>query len=363
MASLTKRIRRGLKEPAQSAVAWAAVRGRDVRPRSLEELRALQPRAIVAVRTDRIGDLLVSTPLLAGLHHRWPNARLVVVTGPKNRAVLEGLPFVEAGPVFDRHPVSWAAMTRWAAGVGFDLAVSLRAEAMSGVLVAAASGAPVRVTTHATKTAAAFNFIFGIDDAHHLRRCCRAAELLGAPGAERPVFVIPDAERRRAAEAAGALLGTAEGARVGVQMPSRGDRRHAARAWPVDRLHGLVAGLAAEGRRVVLFGVGAELEEARRIRAEVPAAEVAPVGSLSFAAGLLSQLDLFVSGFTGTYHLADAVGVSTVAIGTTLEADHWRSLRPDSGLAVAGRGVDVSVGAVLAAVRKALGDAGKPRVR
>jgi heptosyltransferase-3 len=354
VTSLAKQIRRGLKEPAQSAIAWAAVRGRDVRPRSLEELRALEPRAIVAVRTDRIGDLLVSTPLLVGLHHRWPNARLVVVPGPKNCAVLEGLPFVEAGPVFDRHPVSWAAMTRWALGQRFDLAVSLRAEAMSGVFVAAASGAPVRVTTHATKTASAFNFIFGIDDPHHLRRCSRAAELLGAPGAERPVFVIPDAERRRATEAMDRLLGTAGGARVGVQMPSRGDRRHAAKAWPVDRLHELVAGLAAEGVRVVLFGVGAELEEARRIRAEVPAAEVAPVGSLAFAAGLLTRLDLFVSGFTGTHHLADAVGVPTVAIGTTLQAEHWRSLGAGHGLAVSEQVADVGVAAVLEAVRRGL---------
>jgi len=47
------------------------------------------------------------TSWLQNVRRRWPDARLVVIAGPKNRAVLAGLPFVEAGPVFRRDPASW----------------------------------------------------------------------------------------------------------------------------------------------------------------------------------------------------------------------------------------------------------------
>jgi ADP-heptose:LPS heptosyltransferase len=359
MTGVARRIRRGVKEPVQRALAWAAVRTLDVRPRTLEEVRALKPRAIVAVRTDRIGDLLVSTPLIAALHRRWPDARLVVVTGPKNRAALEGLPFVEAGPVFDRHPASWARVARWFDGQPFDLAVSLCAEAMSGVYVSAASGAPVRVATHATKTAPAFNFIFGVDDHHHVTRNCRAAAMLGVPCAQmRPTFEIPEAERERAEQAVGSRWGAEGGPLVGVQVPSRSDRLHARQSWPSERLVELVGALAADGCRVVLFGVGSERVEAERIRVVVPAAELAPEGTLGFAAALLTRLDLLVSGFTGTYHLADAVGVPTVAIGTAHKVLYWGSHGPSHRLAVAERLTDVTLGGVLETVRGALAAGG-----
>ena len=49
--SLARRLRRGVKEPAQRAFAWAAVRGLDMRPRAVAEVAAMEPRAIVAART------------------------------------------------------------------------------------------------------------------------------------------------------------------------------------------------------------------------------------------------------------------------------------------------------------------------
>ena len=133
MADAGKWLRRGLKEPVQSVFAWAVVRGLDTRPRTIEEVRALEPRSIVVSRTDRIGDLLVSSVMIAALHRRWLRAQ------------------------------------------PFDLAFSLQAESMAGVLVAAWSRAPVRVVTHATKAAPAFNCVAGIEDRHHVTRFCRTA--------------------------------------------------------------------------------------------------------------------------------------------------------------------------------------------
>ena len=124
--------------------------------------------------------------------------------------------------------------------------------------------------------------------------------------------------------------------------------------WPAGRLAELVGALATRGYRVALFGVGREREEAERIRGATPRAELVPSGTLAFAAALLAHLDVFVSGFTGTHHLADAVGTPTVVVGAAHQAIYWRSLGPAHRLAVAEQAADVPVERVLAAVEDVL---------
>ena len=352
-----RRVRRGLKEPVQAALAWAAVRLLDVRPRTLDDLRALEPRAIVASRTDRIGDLLCGTPLLAALHRRWPSARLVVIPGPKNRAVLAGLPFVEAGPTFGREPLSWYRVRAWLHRQRFDLAVSLCSESMAGVYVSAWSRAPIRAATHPEKTRSAHNLFFGPDDYHQLTRYCRCAELLGFPcETTKPVFVVPAADERRGRETAAALRGA--GPLVGVQIPNRVGGTHRRRAWPLSSIVDLVRGLAASGVTVVLCGVGPEVADAERVREAVPASVVCPRLALTAFAGLQRQFALFISSHTGTLHLADAVGTPTVGYGSRDKQAGW-GLVGEHHRAVTAEDVGaIPVAAVLDAARAALGQGG-----
>ncbi len=354
--SLVKRIRQGIKLPIQMAFARAAVLPLDRRPRTPADLAGLEPRAIVVSRTDRIGDLLCGSPLLLALHQRWPRARLVVVAGPKNRAVLQGLPFVEAGPVFRRDPASWTELAWWLARQHFDVSVSLRAESMAGVWVAAWSGAPVRIVTHATKAAAAYNLLLGADDAHQTTRYCHAAAILGFPPAEvRPVFVVPAEAERRAGELLSAIL-LAHGAPVvGVQIPHRSTKRYTVRAWSVEAVVALVRALTGDGCRVVLCGTGAERVEAEHVRGQAPDAVLAPAGvTLAEFAAVQRRFDLFISQFTGTLHLADAVGVPTVSFGTAEQVEVWGVIGDRHRCIPGERVADIPVEAVLEAARSLL---------
>lgn len=359
MREIAKRVRRGIKEPLQGALAWAAVRGLDTRPRSIDEVRTLDPARIVVSRTDRIGDLLVSSVMIAALHRRWPHARLVMIGGPHNRAALEGLPFVEAGPEFRRDPRSWVELRAWLKEQHFDLAMSLQAEAVAGAMIAAWSEAPVRATTHATKVAAAFNFIFGLSDRHHITRFCRAAGMLGVPcAAERPVYVVPTAAR--AAMRPLWQEWRAHGQPVvGLQVPNRTSRRHAARAWPEERLASLARALAERRRTVVLFGHGPERVEAQRIKSTLPWVQIAPAGPLAEAAALLEHVDVFVSGYTGMYHLADAVGAATVLIGSAHYAEYWRALGERHRHVLGESAAHIGTDGVQAAVEDLLGIAAR----
>jgi len=355
MAGRLKRIRQGIKRPLQSAFAAALVGPLDRRTRTVRDLDGWEPRRIVVSRTDRIGDLLCCSPLLLALHQRWPRARLVLVAGAKNRAVLAGFPFVEEGPVFRRNPQSWTRLAWWLSRQGFDLSVSLRAESMAGVWISAWSRAPIRMATHRTYAHPSCNLILGIDEFHQTTRYCKAAAALGfAPREIRPVFEVPPEAARRAAELLPALAGPAAGPLVGLQVPHRGSKRHAVRAWPRENVIALVRQLAADGCRVVLCGTGAERAEAEAVRALVPAAQLMPAVPLAVFAALQHHLDLFVSQYTGTLHLADAVGAPTVAFGLSLQVEGWGVVGPQHRSIGAPRVDAIPVETVLAAARSVL---------
>ncbi len=355
MASRLKKIRQGIKRPLQTAFSRALVLPLDRRPRTVRDLEGYQPRQIVVSRTDRIGDLLCCSPLLLALHRRWPDARLVLIAGAKNRSVLQGLPFMEEGPVFRRDPQSWTQLAWWLARQRFDLSVSLRAESMAGVWVSAWSGAPIRMATHVTYARPSCNLILGIEDFHQTTRYCRAAAALGfPPEAIRPVFMVPPEAERRAAELVPALIGAGGGPVVGFQIPHRGSKRHAVRAWPVENVVALVRQLTADGCRVVLCGMGEERAEAEYVQAQVPELAIAPAVPLAVFAALQRRFDLFIAQYTGTLHLADAVGVPTVAYGLEVQVEGWQVLGPQHRSIGAKRVAEIPVGTLLAAARSAL---------
>ncbi len=354
--SLLKRVRQGIKLPIQMAYARVAVLPLDRRPRSTRDLEELEPQQIVVSRTDRIGDLLCGSPLLLALHRRWPAARLVVIAGPKNRAVLRGLPFVEEGPVFRRDPASWTELAWWLGRQRFDVCVSLRAESMAGVWIAAWSRAPVRMVTHSTKAAAAYNLILGADDAHQTTRYCHAAAILGQPMTEvRPVFEVPADAERRAEPLLPAILPAAGVPLVGIQVPHRSTKRYTVRAWPPEHVVTVARALTGDGCRVVLCGTGSERLEAEAVCAAVPGAVLAPSGiPLAVFAAVQRRFDLFISQFTGTLHLADALGVPTVSFGTGEQVEVWGVLGERPRCIAGERVTDIPVATVLGAARAIL---------
>ena len=364
MAGRLKRIRQGIKRPLQTLFAGALVLPLDRRPRTARDLDTIDPRAILVSRTDRIGDLLCCSPLILALHRRWPAARIVLVPGPKNRSVLQGLPFVEEGPVFRRDPRSWAEIA-WRLGRdSFDLYVSLRAESVAGAWIGAWSRAPVRMATHATYARWSSNLILGIDDYHQTTRYCRAAAAIGhEPEASRPVFQVPAAAERRAAELAATLFAADGRPVVGLQIPHRGRRRSTVRAWPAEKVLALARALAEDGCQVVLCGQGVERAEAQAVMAEVPGAVLSPSVPLAVFAALQRRFAVFVSQFTGTVHLADAVGVPVVAYGLEDQVRGWGVLGPSSRNVGAPRVADIPVDTLLEAARAALAGAAARSVK
>ena len=362
LRGMLKRARTTLKVPLMHALSVLAVLGMDASACSIDDLSGLSPQRILLIRSDRIGDLLCSTPLIAGLHRRWPGAEMTLVGGPKNRATSTLLPYLRRGPEFRRDPAAWLRLAAWLPRQRFDLAVSLRSEVLSGAFIAAASRAPVRMAVQPSpRTAPAFNVFAGGDDIHQTRRYWTAARNLGVtlPGeAPRPLIELPS-NHDAIAESILQALGVSEHAlKAGVAIPSRTDRRHRRRAWPYAELRDTVAGLTGRGIEVMLApGNRAERAEAEQIVQDVPAARLLPEMSLSELASVQRRLDAWIGTSSGLLHLAVAVGTPTVSIGTAALAQSWAPLGPLHRQVCAEDPAQITASRVIDALFALLGDA------
>lgn len=86
--------------------------------------------------------------------------------------------------------------------------------------------------------------------------------------------------------------------------------------WPLDRFASLCRALASEKIATVLLGPPSDREVGRRILEEagVPVASLIGRDTPETLPALLSRLDMFVSGDTGTAHLAAAMGTPVLAL-------------------------------------------------
>jgi ADP-heptose:LPS heptosyltransferase len=126
--------------------AWRAFR--PIRPVS-------DPRRILIVQLDHLGDSVLTSPLITGLKAAYPEAAIDVLASPSNHEVFEADPAVRRVWVaertwFERHPGRWGMLRavwrlgRLIRGVGYDLGIDVRGDVLT-VLVLALGGIPRRV--------------------------------------------------------------------------------------------------------------------------------------------------------------------------------------------------------------------------
>ncbi|WP_235905394.1 glycosyltransferase family 9 protein [Tautonia marina] len=114
-----------------------------------------EPRRILVVQLDHLGDSVLSSPLFPRLKAHSPDAAIDVLASPSNRAVFEADPLVDRVILadrnwFERQPGRWAlasavwSIARMLRGKGYDLGIDVRGDVLS-VLVLAMAGIPRRV--------------------------------------------------------------------------------------------------------------------------------------------------------------------------------------------------------------------------
>lgn len=294
------------------ALAWL----RPWRAGRARRLLATATEAFVVRIDDRVGEALLTTPLVAALAPRF---RVHLVVHERCARVLEGLPGVHALHAVSTREARWgllSAKTR-----------ALRALARGAVVVSAAN------TSEYSGTQALF-----------ARALAGHAALLGpaqGPAAALADLAVPE-DPRLPAEAARRLhllapLGLTGAPRLAFREPRPGEAARAFRAGLGRPFAVVNAGGRLGERRVppAVFAAAARALEARGLAVvatwgpgEEPLARavggaLAPPTSLDDLAWLMREARLVVCNNTGPMHLAVAVGAPTVALFLRMPLARW----------------------------------------
>jgi len=274
-----------------------------------------QPRSVLIIRPDHLGDAILAAPAVAALRAAFPHAQLTGWVGPAVQPVWRYVPALDALEVCDfpgfarrpkRSPLApYALAVREAARLHgrFDLAVNLRADFWWGAMVACWAGIPV-LGCHTPECepflAVAMPYTPGLHETKQSLRLVRRITngVIGADDAIRwPALALPAGLPKGAV-----VLHVGSGALV--------------KLWDEARWAQLAAALAAAGLAVVLNAGGAEeLAAAERIRAQMhqPAPIVAGL-SLEELAAFYGRSCLVIAADNGPLHLARSVSTPTVGL-------------------------------------------------
>jgi ADP-heptose:LPS heptosyltransferase len=289
-------------------------------------------RRLLVIRTDeRVGNQLLTTPLLRALKRGMPHAEVHLLASARHASVASRrhvdrvIPF-EKRLAF-RRPWRIVALLRALRRTRYDVIVeaghwtefSLTASLLgrlatgAGAVVGHARGDSPRFLSHPVE-----------HDPANENEVQAKLELL-RPFGLTPQGLAPETDLGRDPALAAQLLATMRvAAPYAVLNPGA---RLAQRRWSPEAQARVASGLAARGlATIVVWGPGEE--GIARAVAETGAARLAPPTDLEALAALLRQARLCVSNDSGPMHLAVAVGTPTVGIFVASDAARWQHKLP-----------------------------------
>jgi lipopolysaccharide heptosyltransferase II len=276
---------------------------------------------VLAVRFSSIGDVLLTTPLLRAIRHRYPGARIDLLTKQAYVPLLSHNPHLNQVIAWEaRRPLTSVAAAVRAGGYShrLDLHDSLRSRALRLL-------APGRWSTYPKYRVARTLLIHTKRDRYRDRRpvaeryFSSARDLDVKPDGGPPEFFLgPEAEQEAndwlaAAGIAGErpLIAIAPGA------------AHATKRWPQEYWQSLVTRLVACGFDVAAIGGADDAPLGRALTQgdDSRVANAAGLFGLQATGAVLRRATALVSGDTGAMHMATGVGTPVIAIfGPTVRA-------------------------------------------
>jgi heptosyltransferase III len=278
-------------------------------------------KRILIVRTDRLGDVLLTTPVSTALRRLFPRAKISWLVRSYTAPLLEHNPDVD-GILIDRGESS-GRLADLFRNERFDAAI-VAYPRWRTVLALWLARVPLRVGPA--------NKAYGILLNRRIRQHRSAGakheadcnlELLAPLGATFERFptryVATDAERKTARRVLEAK-GIAGAKPVAILHPGSGG---SSARWPLGHFAALGDALDAAGcDLVVTGGLGEDRERAMAERMRRAPVLFGGGASIRETAAILSWADLVVTNSTGPLHLAVALGVPTVSIYSPLPTRH-----------------------------------------
>lgn len=282
--------------------------------------KKFKPDNIVIFRTDRIGEVLLSTVAVSALKKRYPDAEVSFVTSRYSKAIVEDRPDVKDVIVTDISPTEGvfsqaSALAAVLRGKKFDTAVVLNPHKVTH-LACFLAGIPVRAG-FSRKWGFLLNLkaederSFG--KKHEVEYTMDLMSLLDASFLEAPKLFLNERSERTVEDLLREKGVAGEKPLIAVHPSSS----NPAKMWPAGYYVELIKRLKTDmDCKVLLLGSMDERELAEKIEREsgVEAINLAGELDLKALAALLSRVDVFVGNDTGPMHMAAAVGAKVVVI-------------------------------------------------
>lgn len=304
IADRLRRTARLLGLAARGVALWIAgvASRRERRPPHPSRVKRL-----LVVRTDRLGDMALTTAALLDLREHFRKAEITVLAPAAPLALLEAHPAVDR-----RVPLTDAGLPQELIG-RFDLAIDFTPdESLRGALLVLRSRARHRAGMRAWGRQACFTLKGPrADSRRHVLDLNRdlVVALGAAPRAPRPLLRLTPDEVAEA-HARLASLGTAA-PRVAVHPGGHFPTQR----WAPENFAEVISGLTGRtgATCLVLAGPGEE-SLVERIVAVTPDALAAGPLPVRGMMSLIAACDLFIGGNSGPLHVAGALGVPTISV-------------------------------------------------
>ncbi len=276
---------------------------------------------ILVAQTSFVGDVVLTTPLLAALRRHFPGAHLAILCTPRGRELLEGDPALDEIIVLEKkrdggRRSGIGEVARLLKARDFTIAIAPH-KSLRTALMLALAGIPLRVGFR--QSAGWFLYHRRVERDGKRHDVARNLSLLGALGidpetADAGTRIQPTAAARAAAERLFDDLGIDRSAPViGINPGS---------VWPTKRwtAEGYAAVSAAlvkkYGARIVVFGGPEDADVAGRVVDLSGGGAVSVAGRLSLSqlAAAVDRCKVFITNDSGPMHIAVARGVPVVAI-------------------------------------------------
>lgn len=271
-------------------------------------------RHILVVRTDRIGDVVLTLPTVEALKSNFPAARVTMLVRSYTSGLAEGIAEVL---LYDREgtPKPFFEMLKELRRICFNIAVITYPRFRIALLLWLA-GIPVRVGTGYRW----YSFFFNRRIYEH-RKTVEKHEaeynisMLGILGCVTPTklearLVISDQEKKKASRVRH-ILGLSETDQLVLLHPGSGS---SARDWKPEYFSQLASELMKHGYRVIITGSKTEEDLVSDVAQKAGEGVKPFVSTLSLKefAAFIQTAKLFIANSTGPLHIAAAVGTPVI---------------------------------------------------
>jgi heptosyltransferase-2 len=279
-----------------------------------------QYKRILIVRTDRVGDVILSTPVIKALRDAYPGAYLAMVVRPYTKVIIEGNPYLDEVILYDKdgRQKSWFSTLRFSRGLvknKFDLAIVLNPSRRSNFIPFLA-GIPKRV---GYDRKSGWLLTDRIKDTksegkkHEIEYNLDLVRSLGVHPGDTSTFMPIARESEKWVEAIFNKENIRPSDRLVVINPGASDN---SKMWLPERYAQVADKLSEKKMKVIILGGPGDEKICREVISSMHCPYINMVGNnnISQAASLLKRCSLFICSDTGPMHIASSCGIPVLAI-------------------------------------------------